>query len=85
MSVIKKLLKYQFFTVFQKATPATWLLMTLLWKIRGRLFVFGMKPMLNIKKNSKSLTWQEFKGKYFIKAENRAQLEGRIKRCKKKI
>ena len=61
MSVIKKLLKYQFFTVFQKATPATWLLMTLLWKIRGRLFVFGMKPMLNIKKIQKALLGKNLK------------------------
>ena len=34
---------------------------------------------------SKNLTWQEFKGKCYIKAENRAQLEGRFKRCIKKI
>ena len=61
MSVTKKLLKLQFFTVFQKATHATWLLMTLLWKISGRLFVFGMKPMLNIKNIQKALLGKNLK------------------------
>ena len=61
MSVTKKHLKLQFFTVFQKATHATWLLMSLLWKISGRLFVFGMKPMLNIKNIQKALLGKNLK------------------------
>ena len=52
---------------------------------QGKAIYFWYETNANIKKYLKGLTWQEFKGKYFIKAENWAQLEGRIKRCKKKI
>ena len=45
-----------------------------------------MKPMLNIKNIQKALLGKNLKvHKCYIKAENRAQLEGRFKRCIKKI
>ena len=52
---------------------------------QGKAICFWQETNAKHKKYSKSLTWQEFKGKFYIKAENRAQLEGRFKRCIKKI
>ena len=47
---------------------------------QGKAIYFWQETNAKHKKYSKSLTWQDFKGKYFIMAENWAQLEGRIKR-----
>ena len=52
---------------------------------QGKAICFWQETNAKHKKYSKSLTWQEFKGKYFIKAEIWAQLEGIIKRYKKNL